>query len=91
MVDRLKRDWRSVELPPRIAAIAAYAEKLTLTPNKMQESDLKSLRDNGLDDSMILDLVQVIGYFNYINRIASSLGVPAEAEFDPEIQTPGEV
>jgi hypothetical protein len=32
----------------------------------------------GLDDQGISSATQVIAYFNYINRIAEGLGVPAE-------------
>jgi alkylhydroperoxidase family enzyme len=42
------------------------------------------LRKLGWDDRAILDAVQVIAYFNYINRIASALGA------DPEPQWPAE-
>ncbi len=44
----------------------------------MSPDDLEDLRDHGLDDTAIHDAVQVIGYFNYINRVAESLGVEPE-------------
>ena len=36
------------------------------------------LRGHGFDDVAIHDAVQVIAYFNYINRIADCLGVDLE-------------
>lgn len=45
--------------------------------------DLDSLRAHTLDDTAIHDAVQVIGYFNYINRVAESLGVVAEDFIQP--------
>ncbi|MFW5786887.1 MAG: hypothetical protein ACOCV3_01335 [Halanaerobiales bacterium] len=37
--------------------------------------DLEALRDKGYSDRDILDINQVVSYFNYINRIADGLGV----------------
>jgi len=34
------------------------------------------LRAAGLDDRSILDLVQVTGYYGYVNRLVAGLGVP---------------
>jgi alkylhydroperoxidase family enzyme len=44
----------------------------------MALSDLDALREHGFDDRAIHDAVQVIAYFNYINRIAHGLGVEPE-------------
>mgnify|MGYP000091365290 CR=1 FL=1 len=46
----------------------------------MQPTDLDRLRRAGLSDRDILDAVQVIAYFNYINRVADALGVDPEPE-----------
>ncbi|MFK7959285.1 MAG: hypothetical protein AB8G96_02065 [Phycisphaerales bacterium] len=52
--------------------------KLTLTPGACGATDLAVLREHGFDDEAITVIVQVIGYFNCINRIADGLGVDAE-------------
>jgi alkylhydroperoxidase family enzyme len=44
----------------------------------MTPDDLDALRESGLADDGIHDAVQVIGYFNYISRIADALGVETE-------------
>lgn len=44
----------------------------------MKASDLDELRGQGLDDRAIHDAVQVVGYFNYITRVADGLGVEPE-------------
>jgi alkylhydroperoxidase family enzyme len=59
-------------------ALCAFAEKLTLTPSQMDKSDIELLRAIGLDDRAIHDATQIIGYFNYIDRIADALGVEPE-------------
>lgn len=60
-----------------------FAVKLTKTPGKMQEADLEQLRRQGYDDRQIHDIVQVVAYFNYINRVADGLGVDLEPEMPP--------
>lgn len=60
------------------AALCAYAEKLSLHPAEMGQGDIDALRAVGLDDRAIHDATQVIGYFNYINRVADALGVEPE-------------
>jgi uncharacterized peroxidase-related enzyme len=74
----IARDWRGAPLTPRERALCEYAMKLTDAPPRVSEADLAPLRAAGLDDDGINDAVQVIAYFNYINRIAEGLGVDAE-------------
>ena len=62
-------------LEPRLSNIVRYAEKLTMAPGAMTESDLGELRAEGLTDKDILDLTLIVGYFNFVNRIAMGLGV----------------
>ena len=62
-------------LEPRLSNIVRYAEKLTTAPSAMMESDLGELRAEGLSDKDILDLTLIVGYFNFVNRIAVGLGV----------------
>ena len=74
-------DWRTAPvLAPADAALCAYAEKATRTPAAMGLADVAALRTHALDDTAIHDAVQVIAYFNYINRVADCLGVDLEPE-----------
>ena len=41
-----------------------------------------ALRAHGLDDAMISDAIQVIAYFNYINRVAEGVGTDPEPEWE---------
>jgi uncharacterized peroxidase-related enzyme len=62
-------------LDGRELALLRYTEKLTLHPGKMTKSDVDGLRVEGLDDGQILEANQIIGYFNYVNRLLNGLGV----------------
>ena len=46
----------------------------------MGRADADALRALGFDDVSVSDAVQVIAYFNYINRVADALGVDLEPE-----------
>ncbi len=74
----IARDWRTAPLNQADRTLCAYAEKLTLYPAQMGESDVQELRAAGWDDVAIHDAAQVIGFFNYINRVADGLGVERE-------------
>ena len=54
----------------------------------MSEADLDGLRDCGFDDRAIHDATQVIGYFNYINRVADALGIEQEDFIRPWEKSP---
>jgi alkylhydroperoxidase family enzyme len=56
-----------------------YAEKLTLTPWSVGKADIEAMRTAGFSDRDILDINQIVGYFAYVNRLASGLGVELES------------
>ena len=58
-----------------------YARKLTLTPTAVGGPDADALRAHGLDDAAIHDVIQVVAYFNYINRVAEGVGTDPEPEW----------
>ena len=49
----------------------------------MTRHDVETLREAGFDDRAISDAVQVVSYFNYINRVADALGVDLEEWMPP--------
>ena len=55
-----------------------FAIKLTATPGAMNDADVDALRSAGFSDRDILDIVEVVGYYAYANRIADGLGVETE-------------
>ena len=79
----MQRDWRTAALSAQQQPLCAYAEKLTLRPAEMTEADVEALRDAGLDDVRIHSAVQVIAYFNYINRVADAVHVDLAPEMPP--------
>lgn len=80
LAEAVKRDYREAPLDARQRALCEFAEKLTRQPSRMTAEDCQRLRSEGLSDRDILDAVEVISYFNYINRVADGLGVDLEPE-----------
>jgi uncharacterized peroxidase-related enzyme len=83
LVAAVSADWRTAALSDVGLALCAYAEKLTLRPGEMTEADLAPLRALGLSDAALHDCVQVVSYFNYINRIADATHVDLEPGMPP--------
>jgi uncharacterized peroxidase-related enzyme len=75
-------------LPARLRALCAYALRLTLRPWEMEAADVEALRDAGLSDRDIVDVNQVVAYFDYVNRVADGLGVELEEEWAAEARAP---
>ena len=61
-------------------AALRYTEKLTLYPGEMVEEDVAALRKAGWGDGEILEINQIIGYFNYANRLLNGLGVTTDGD-----------
>ena len=53
-----------------------------MKPGEITHLDYKELQKNNFDDKAISEIVQVISYFNYINRVADGLGLEPEEFID---------
>lgn len=49
----------------------------------MTRRDVEGLRAAGFDDRAILDAIQVVSYFNYVNRLADAVHVDVEPDMPP--------
>jgi uncharacterized peroxidase-related enzyme len=59
----------------KLRAILNFGEKLALKPQAMRESDIVALRDAGLDDGEISQVVQVAANFAYWVRVINAFGI----------------
>ena len=55
--------------------------KLTHAAATVEQGDIDVLRGQGLDDTEISDAIQVVGYFNYVTRVADGVGIDNEPEW----------
>lgn len=74
----IQDDYRAAGLTTREVALLDYAVKLTTEPRSVGRPDLDALRKAGYTDEQLVDAVQCIGYFNFINRVLDGLGVDPE-------------
>ena len=61
-----------------------YARTLTRDPSAISRFDIDRLRELGFEDWAILDICQVVSYYNYVNRLADGLGVELEERWTKE-------
>jgi uncharacterized peroxidase-related enzyme len=80
------RDARTAKLDPRQRAIIDWATRATLCPEALSEADLEPLRVVGLSDRDLLGVAEVVGYYNYANRVVSMLGVEVEKREVPPFE-----
>ncbi|KAA3637660.1 MAG: peroxidase [Calditrichaeota bacterium] len=78
--EKLTADFRNADLSNDDILILEYAEKITKNPSSITNDDITRLLDFGFSQSAIHDMAQVTSYFNYVNRIADSLGVELETD-----------
>ncbi len=71
-------DYRKASSSEKERALLDFAVKLTREPWASTEEDIGRLGAAGWSDSAILDLTLVVSYFNFVNRLASGLGVDLE-------------
>ena len=71
-------DFDQAEITAENRMMLDYAAKLTRAPEAMGPADIKALRASGFTDHEIHQMVLVIGYMNFANRIADGLGVELE-------------
>ena len=55
--------------------------QLTHRAAEVDQADIDELRAHGLSDTDISDAIQVIGYFNYVTRVADGVGIDDEPEW----------
>ncbi|MBT3352723.1 MAG: peroxidase [Nitrospinaceae bacterium] len=71
----LKERPDEAQLTDRMRIMLDFARRLTKDSETLRRADMDKLRAQGLDDTAIVDLVALVGYFNFINRVAHGLGV----------------
>lgn len=75
LVEKLKQDYRTADLAPADRVMLDYVVQLTKDATKITPDDHDRLRSVGFDDQGILQITLIASWFNYINRVADSLGV----------------
>jgi uncharacterized peroxidase-related enzyme len=80
-------DYRTAVVSVADRAMLDYAVLLTRSPAAVEPKSIHALRDAGFEDTAILDICQVVSYYNYVNRLADGLGVELEDSWSDEALT----
>lgn len=79
--EQLVMNWRVADVTPRQRAMLGFAEKVTLASAQIEEDDRQALRDVGLSDRDIWDLINVAAFFNMSNRVASATAMQPNPDY----------
>ena len=75
MVRALETNYEKAPIKRQDRVMLDYVIKLTQDATKVRPEDHERLRDAGFNDKGILQITLIGSWFNYINRVADSLGV----------------
>jgi uncharacterized peroxidase-related enzyme len=75
LVEALEKDYTTAPISPQDRLMLDHVVKLTKDATKVQKKDIDRLREAGFNDQAILQITLIASWFNYINRVADSLGV----------------
>ena len=78
LIEALQKDYTAAPITPQERVMVDYVVKLTRDATKVWKDDIERLRSVGFDDRGILQITLIASWFNYINRVADSLGVGRE-------------
>ena len=84
VTDRLFRDGAAADLGPRDRAIFDFAVALSQCPPTVGAHHAQALRDAGLDEAEILDLILSASLFGWANRLMHVLGDPVRPD-EPQV------
>lgn len=76
----LQEDYREAPISEQDRVMLDYVSQLTRDATRISPADHARLRAVGFDDKGILQITLIASWFNYINRVADSLGVGREGE-----------
>jgi uncharacterized peroxidase-related enzyme len=74
-VQALETDYTKAALTPAERVMVEYVVQMTKDATKISPAYHARLREVGFDDKGILQITLIAAWFNYINRVADSLGV----------------
>ena len=68
-------DFQTADIDETTKAVLEFAVKVTKAASTVTPADLDYLRSYGLTDEALFAIVEVVGFFNYVNRIADAFGI----------------
>ncbi|MBS3781892.1 MAG: peroxidase-related enzyme [Candidatus Thermoplasmatota archaeon] len=79
-VKELEEDYRNVDISKKEKNMLGFVKRSTEKPDSVEQKDIDGLIEVGFSDKEILNIVMITSYFNFVNRIALTLGVDFSEE-----------
>lgn len=74
-ISEIVTDFQTADIDETTKAILEFAVKVTKAAPMITPADLEHLRNYGLTDEALFAIVEVVGFFCYVNRIADAFGI----------------
>ena len=74
-ISQIVTDFQTADVDETTKAILEFAVKVTKAAPTLTPADLERLRSYGLTDEALFAIVEVVGFFCYVNRIADAFGI----------------
>lgn len=79
VIESCAEDPGLAQIPPPHRAILTFALKAARDPNSLRASDFEVLRDQGLSEGEITEVVLMAAFTNFINTWADAVGIPLDS------------
>lgn len=80
VIARVFADGVDADISPRLSAILKFAVRISACPTEIDETDVSSLADAGLNKEEILDLILSSSLFGWANRLMHTLGSATDGD-----------
>jgi len=71
----LEENYENMAISKKEKRMLDFAKRSTEKPDSIEQKDVDDLRKIGFSDKEILNIAMITSYFNFVNRIALTLGV----------------
>jgi uncharacterized peroxidase-related enzyme len=78
LIEAIRKDYKTAPITEAEKVMIEYVVQLTKDAVKITPEYHERLRAVGYDDIAILQITLIASWFNYINRVADSLGIGRE-------------
>ena len=81
VADQVAVNYRKADITPRQKAMLAFAVKVALRSQEIDEADFAALREHGFSEEDIWDIGAITAFFALSNRMANLIGMRPNDEF----------
>ncbi|HYE76581.1 MAG TPA: hypothetical protein VEI97_01215 [bacterium] len=83
---RIYQDFRQAGLPTRMQEICRFAWRVAENPRAVTVEDRARLFDEGLSDRSVLQIVNVVAYYQYITMFVHALAIQADMDEERQLR-----